>query len=153
MSRISRDRVCMDFAIAAARRSTCLRLQVGAAICLDGRPLTIGYNGAPPGVMHCTPENCNDLAPCTNATHAEQNAIAWAARKGISVEGATLYVTDSPCFPCARILLTSGISRVIFSRAYRDEEPLKFLLAAGVKIMIFAQFINDPKAFYGSHGT
>lgn len=128
--RICRDQMCMEWALSAARRSTCMRNQVGAVIVMDGRPLSIGYNGAPPGRPHCNPETCNDQNPCDTTVHAEANAIAWAARKGVAIEGADLYLTLSPCLSCAKLILAAGIRRVIFDRFYRESAGLN-LLASG----------------------
>lgn len=134
MSRISRDEMCMEFAVTAAKRSTCLRRQVGAVIAQGGRPLTIGYAGAPSGMPHCTPETCNEQNPCKNTIHAEANAIAWAARMGVPTAQATLYCTLSPCDSCAKLILAAGISRVVFMELYREHSPCTLLLSAGVDV-------------------
>jgi len=126
--RPTRDAMLMKMAFAAAERSTCLRRQVGAIIALDGRPLSIGYAGSPPGLPHCTPETCNEGNPCKNTTHAELNAIAWAARKGVAIEGATIYCTLSPCEHCAKAILASGIGKVIFQDRYRILDPIALLI-------------------------
>lgn len=129
--RITRHQMLMDMAIAAAKRGTCLRLKVGAVIAAQGRVLSIGYNGAPPGVSHCTPENCGPEKPCTRAIHAEANAIAWAARQGHATEGAYLYTTISPCKACSDLILAAGIRLVVFRERYRDTLPLIYLDNAG----------------------
>lgn len=131
IDRITRDQMLMDIATAAAKRGTCLRLQVGAAIALNGRVLSIGYNGAPPGVSHCTPESCGPEKPCTRAIHAEANAIAWAARQGHAIDGAILYTTVSPCLDCSKLILSAGIDIVVYREPYRDRTPLIYLENAG----------------------
>jgi dCMP deaminase len=99
----------------------------------DGRCVTWGYNGAPPGLPHC--QHLGDVMPCTNATHAEANALAFAARQGISTEGGTLYVTLSPCDVCARLLIAAGIERVVYEEEYRDPSGIELLTEAGVKCL------------------
>lgn len=123
----------IEFARTAAKRGTCLRLQVGAVISRDGRPLSIGYNGAPTGMSHCNAATCDPHQPCTWASHAEQNAIDYAARKGISTEAADLHLTDSPCPTCARSIINAGIRRVVYEREYRDPEGLRLLKLAAVR--------------------
>jgi dCMP deaminase len=127
MSRISREDMLMSFCDAAAERSSCLRNQVGAIIAIDGRPVSVGYNGAAKGKPHCTPATCGPDKPCLNTVHAEANAIAWAARKGIATEGSWLYCTYSPCQKCAELILASGIKYLVFKKLYRDLTPLNYL--------------------------
>ena len=110
--------------------STCDRKQVGAVITREGRCVSWGFNGAPPGMPHC--QHLGDVLPCTNATHAEANALAFAARSGISTDGGTLYVTLSPCEVCARLLIAAGIVEVWFLEEYRDVKGLDILIRAGV---------------------
>lgn len=133
--RPNRDQVLMEVAKAYAQRSTCLRRQVGAVIGVDGRVLSSGYVGAPPGLPHCTPEVCSPEVPCTRTIHAEANAIAWAARTGTGTEGAVLYTTVSPCHDCAKLIIASGIRKVVFLSEYRDTEPLDFLEKAWVVVV------------------
>lgn len=111
----------------ASERSTCLRNRVGAIIAVDGRPVSIGYNGAPSGKPHCNPDTCGPDKPCLNTVHAEANAIAWAARKGIATEDAWLYCVYSPCQKCAELILASGIRHLVFERLYRDTSPLDYM--------------------------
>lgn len=132
--RISRHVMMMRMAFAASERSTCQRRQVGAIIAREGRPLSIGYAGSPPGFPHCTPETCNSEKPCVNTTHAEANAIAWAARTGVSVEGATLYCTLSPCDSCAKLILAAGIGLVIFQDRYRIADPIALLIQGHIPV-------------------
>lgn len=134
--------MCMEWAVTAAKRSTCLRNQVGAVIAIDGRPLSIGYNGAPPGLPHCAPETCNVNYPCVSTIHAEQNAINWAARKGIAVEGAILYCLLSPCFDCAKSIIAAGIKAVVFLDQYRVADPIGLLLKGRV---MAGHLMNDGR--------
>jgi dCMP deaminase len=116
----------------AAARGTCNRLKVGAVISFESRPVSAGYNGAPPGKPHCD-NNCNESRPCTNTIHAEENAIKWARTFGIDPKGSTIYLTDSPCNACAERIIDAGIKRVVFDRKYRDERPLIKLNNNGVE--------------------
>ena len=108
---------------------TCDRKLVGALIVRDGRCVSWGYNGAPPGMPHC--EHLDD-EPCTTSTHAEANALAFAARQGISTDGATLYVTVSPCATCSRLIIAAGIVRVWYNEPYREEDGCRILTEAKV---------------------
>jgi len=127
-----------------AKSSTCTRGSVGAVIVQDRRIVSTGYNGAPPGMPHCTDVGC--LLPlttespkrletnpgCQRAIHAEMNAIAWAARHGVATEGATLYSTHGPCLKCAQAMLAAGIERVYFVHEYRLHEGWELLDKASV---------------------
>src|SRR5690606_35593298 len=117
----------MRMAEAARERGTCLRRHVGVVIAIDGRPLVSGYNGSGPGEEHCTPENCTPDKPCTRSRHAERNAILWAARKGLALEGATLYTTVSPCQDCAEMIVMAGMTEVVYKEYYRAQRPLVYL--------------------------
>lgn len=132
--RITRHQMLMDMAVAAAKRGTCLRLQVGAVIGFNGRVISVGYNGAPPGVSHCSRETCGPDKPCTRAVHAEANAIAWAARRGLATAEHYLYTTVSPCLDCAKLILSAGIGAVIYKDEYRDQMPLIYLENAGCTV-------------------
>lgn len=113
----------MVIASEVAKRSTCLRRQIGAVIVKDKRILATGYNGAPSGLRHCMEVGClreelhipsGQQQELCRATHAEQNAVAQAARYGTSIEGATIYSTCQPCVMCAKILLNSGIVEIVY---------------------------------------
>ena len=130
--RITRDQMLLEMAVTASKRGTCLRLQVGAVIARDGRPLCLGYVGAPSGMPHCTPETCSLEIPCTRTIHAETNAVAWAAREGIKLRGASMYCTTSPCETCAKLLINTGIERFIYLSEYRLKEPVLMLRKSGI---------------------
>lgn len=134
MTRISRDEMLMAIALVVKQRSTCLRRQVGAVLALDGRIISTGYNGAPSGVAHCTPNVCNAENPCVDTIHAEANAIAFAARNGISTRGASLYSTASPCRECAKLLINAGITEVVYNEEYRDTSPIDLLTGVGIRV-------------------
>jgi dCMP deaminase len=121
--RRSRDSMYEDIVGIVADRSTCLRAKVGAIIVVDGRVASMGYNGSPPGREHCLDAGClidPDTGGCVRTIHAEQNAIAWAARAGVSTQDATMYCGYSPCLECAKLILAAGISEFIYYMEYRD---------------------------------
>lgn len=126
--RISREGMLMHMARAVAKRSTCDRLHVGAVIARDGRVISSGYNGNIMGMDHCNHQE-HPSVPCESAVHAEANAILFAARYGMSTEGAELYTTHQPCLQCAKMIVNAGICRVVFEVAYRDNSGLDLLLS------------------------
>jgi len=147
--RPTRDELLMRHALLVAERSTCSRLQVGCVISRDGRILVTGYNGAPAGMEHCNhdcdcrltfgqmldhAEFCASQKPCTMSVHAECNAIAFAARHGISVLGAEMTTTDSPCWSCSQLIINAGLNRVGYGREYRDTGGLSLLFRAGLQV-------------------
>lgn len=137
MSRINQPKMLMMAAEVFAQRSTCSRLQVGAVISRDGRILSSGYNGAPAGLPHCkhtTLEDMFERKGCTAATHAEANAIAFAARYGVAIEDTCLYTTHSPCINCAHLIINSGISSVIYNTEYRDSSGIELLAKVGIDV-------------------
>lgn len=136
MSRPTRHDNAMEWALTTAKRSTCNRLNVGAVIAMDGRPLSAGYNGPPKGRPHCKHKPTNN-DPCVAAIHAERNAIIWAARVGVAIEGADLYVTHMPCLSCAGDIIQAGIATVRYAHAYRDSSGVDLLIDAGVQCIAF----------------
>ncbi len=115
-----------------AENSYCQRRQVGALIVKDKMIISDGYNVTPSGFENV----CDDEYGITNpyVLHAEANAITKIARSGNNSDGATLYVTDSPCIECAKLIIQAGIKRVVFSRKYRLTEGLELLERAGIEI-------------------
>lgn len=129
--RITRPEMFMMMAEAAAKRSTCFRLNVGAIIVHRNNVLSIGYNGQPPGATHCTGNSCPGKDGCKLTIHAEENAI----RRAIEIPwGSDLYVTDSPCKSCADLMIKHEIKRVFFKTPYRVIEPVQALIKLGVKV-------------------
>jgi dCMP deaminase len=136
------DEYFMEIASVIAKRSTCLRNQVGALFVRNKRILTTGYNGAPSNLPHCDEVGCarEGVASGTRhelcrAVHAEQNAIIQAALHGVSIEGATLYCTHQPCILCAKMMINARIKKVVYHQRYPDETALKFLEQAGIEIL------------------
>jgi len=149
------DKRFMDMAEVVASWSSCYQenRHVGAVIVNDKRILTTGYNGAPSGVLSCA-EKGECLRKKLNipsgtrhelcyAVHAEQNAIAQAAKLGISVQGATLYCTHQPCVICAKMIINSGISKVVYKYGYPDEFSLQLFNEAGVEVINFSEEENE----------
>jgi dCMP deaminase len=134
IERISRDQMLMEMALTASKRSTCNRKHVGAIIAIEGRPVSVGYAGAPAGLPHCLEHGClaGPDGGCIRTMHAEANAIAFAARKGIATERATLYTTVSPCLACAKLIINAGIIDVWYLELYRKQEGLDLLSEKGI---------------------
>lgn len=132
--RISRYEYWMESAYLAAKRSTCLRLQVGAVLVDEGRIIVSGYNGVPQGFEHCTPADCGPDHPCTKTVHAEANCIAFAARNGIRTERAFMVATDSPCVSCAQLIINAGIILFMYDRPYRDTTGIELLKRAKIDV-------------------
>ena len=114
-----------------AKNSYCKRRQVGALIVKDKMIISDGYNGTPSGFENDCEDN-NVTKPYV--LHAEANAITKVAKSGNSSEGATLYVTASPCIECAKLIIQSGIKRVVYSEEYRLDDGLKLLSRAGIEV-------------------
>lgn len=151
-----------------AQRSTCLRSQVGALIVKDGRIISMGYNGPVSGMPACEmvepwvkydmregklpswkvekikQRECEGPG-CTRSLHAETNAIAFAAKAGVSVDGCTLYCSLSPCINCAKVIVNSGIKEVKFLNKYRNEDGIRFLQESGITVVDIGG-IEDGKA-------
>ena len=140
------DKRFMDLAETVAEWSSCFQenRHVGAVVVKDKRILTTGYNGAPSGLKSCAERGeclrrVKNIASGTMqevcyAVHAEQNAIIQAARVGCSVEGCTLYCTHQPCVICAKIIINSGISRVVYKQGYPDKFSMQLFDEAHVRI-------------------
>ena len=114
-----------------AENSYCQRRKVGALIVKDKMIISDGYNGTPSGFENC----CEDENGVTKpyVLHAEANAITKVARSNNSSEGATLYITDSPCIECVKLIIQAGIRRVVYSRMYRIVDGLELLERAGIE--------------------
>lgn len=128
--RISRDDMLMGIAEVTARRGTCSRLQVGVVFSRDGRILVNGYNGAPAGLPHCNHTSLDDR--CTNAEHAERNAVAFAAKHGLGLGRAEVHCTHAPCLDCARALINVGIISLTYLHEYRLTEGIDLLRSVGI---------------------
>lgn len=122
MKRPSRDLTNLRVARIIGERGTCLRAKVGAVATIDNRIVSTGYNGSAKGMPHCTADSCSSEEHCPNSVHAEANLIAYAAKKGVALEGATLYCTHSPCRKCSELIIQAGFSTIIYNKTYRDTD-------------------------------
>jgi len=142
------DEIFMEIAYTWAKRSTCLRRQVGAVIAKNKQQLTAGYNGAPTGVPHCAQlggclrEKLNvpsgQRHEICRGTHAEQNAITQAAKFGINIEGGTLYCNCFPCVICTKMILNAGIKTVVYDSDYDD--PLSKEMLGQQNILVLKRY-------------
>lgn len=131
------DNYFMEMAYIVSRRATCERRKVGAVIVKDNRILSTGYNGAPKGLNHCYNNggcirekmgiSSGKNHELCRAVHAEQNAIIQCASHGVSTEGATIYITTSPCSQCLKMLINAGIKRIVTIEDYPDDLSKKLL--------------------------
>ena len=150
MSRPSWDEYFMEITRLVARRSTCLRRQVGAVLVKDKNILATGYNGAPSGVAHCLDVGClrekmnipsGERHELCRGLHAEQNAIIQAAKHGTNIDGATLYCTTMPCIICTKMIINAGITKVIYGEGYADELAREMITEAAIEVL---QFTSGP---------
>ena len=126
----------MNIAKAAATRSTCTRKHVGAVIVRDKSILSTGYNGSIRGMPHCTEVGCDiENNHCIATVHAEANAIIQAAKHGVCIENADIYVTASPCWYCFKLIVNSGIRRIFYGEFYRDEKSLIVADQCGIELI------------------
>jgi dCMP deaminase len=123
----------MDIARQVATRATCDRKHVGAVVVRDRTILSTGYNGSIRGMPHCDEVgHMMESGHCVATVHAEANAILQAAKNGVRIEGATLYTTASPCWPCFKLIANSGCVRIVYGEFYRD--PRIFEVASQLKL-------------------
>lgn len=135
MSRITRDEMLKQKALLTAKRGTCTRASVGALVVKEGRTISEGYVGSPPGMPHCLDVGCFiEDGHCTSTTHAEMNALLFAARNGIATQGAEMHITHSPCPTCSKAIITAGIQRVMWSNERDDlAEAVRLLRRASIQ--------------------
>jgi len=140
--RPSWDEYFMEMVQVVARRSTCLRRQVGALLVRDKQILSTGYNGAPTGLPHCREVGClrdqlgipaGERQELCRGVHAEQNAIIQAALHGVSTAGATLYCTTEPCIVCSKMLINAGVKRIVYLEPYPDQLARALRREAGIE--------------------
>lgn len=131
----------MEITNLVAKRSTCLRRQVGAILVIEKRILATGYNGAPSGLAHCLEIGClreknqipsGERHELCRGLHAEQNAIIQAAYHGIRIKGATLYCTNLPCVICTKMIINAGIKEIIYASGYADPLAQEMLREAHI---------------------
>lgn len=154
------DKLFIEFARLVAKKSTCKRCEVGCVITKNNRVISNGYNGSLKGLKHCKDhfKGCSDINSESfkeehhkfaqkYEVHAEQNAIAFIAKHGSQeIDGATAYITLSPCRECAKLLAASGIKRVVYDELYdRDTEGISLLKEYGIQVEQFEDHgdLND----------
>lgn len=144
--RPSYDEYFMEMAHLVAKRSTCLRRNVGAILVKDKHILSTGYNGAPKGLKHCSEVGClrkklgipsGERHEICRGLHAEQNAIIQAAVFGISIKNSVLYCTNTPCVVCAKMLINAGVEEIVYSGEYPDDLAKKMISESKIKIRNF----------------
>ena len=150
MAKPTFDEIYMDLASNLAKRSHCVKAQVGAVLTKDTRIVSLGYNGPPAGTHNCDLEWPKEGCPrdskgsCSLALHAEQNAILYAMKNNVGLEGCTLYITLSPCMACARVIFSIGIKKVIYKDSYAEfkkmpsDEGVDFLKKFGVNVVRYS---------------
>ncbi|MBM4338547.1 MAG: cytidine deaminase [Deltaproteobacteria bacterium] len=138
----------MDITHLVAKRSTCLRRQVGAILVKDKKILATGYNGAPSRTDHCLDIGClreklkipsGERHELCRGLHGEQNAIIQAAYHGVEIRGATLYCTNHPCIICSKMIINSGIEKIIYEEGYADDLAKVMLKESGVTVQQFTR--------------
>jgi dCMP deaminase len=135
------DRRYLEMAAIWARNSYCKRRQVGALIVKGKMIISDGYNGTPAGFENVCEDE--DFKTKPYVLHAEANAITKVARSNNSSDGATLYITSSPCMECAKLIIQSGIRRVVYCSKYHNEDGLMLLNRAGIEVVYIEMIIED----------
>jgi dCMP deaminase len=143
-SRISKDQYFMKIAEVVKLRSTCIRRSVGAVLVKDSHILSTGYNGAPSGFKHCTPETCmrinletGEKPELCKGVHAEINCVIQAAIHGTSIIGdTTLYTTTFPCMSCLKLLINAGIKRIVYKEPYNMKNWIKMEMVKEANLII-----------------
>ncbi|MBQ2186306.1 MAG: dCMP deaminase family protein [Bacteroidaceae bacterium] len=128
------DRRYLRMATIWSENSYCIRRQVGALIVKNKMIISDGYNGTPSGFENICEDENNVTKPYV--LHAEANAITKIARSNNNSDGATLYVTDSPCIECSKLIIQAGIQRVVYAREYRLSDGIDLLKRAGISVVL-----------------
>jgi len=142
------EKYFMNLANVVKERATCTRRKVGAIIVKNKHLLSTGYNGNPKGMKHCDEIGClrteldvpsGERHELCTGLHAEQNAIIQAAVFGVSIKGAIMYCTDTPCSVCAKMITNAGIKEVVYAGEYPDELAMKILKDCGISLSKFGE--------------
>jgi dCMP deaminase len=157
MNRPSWEEYFMEIARLVARRSTCLRRQVGAVVVKEKNILATGYNGTPSGITHCSEVGClrqklgvpsGERHELCRGLHAEQNAIIQAAKHGTNIAESTLYTTHSPCIICSKMIINAGIRRIVYLEGYPDALATEMLGESGIEVLaydaVLARMTGEP---------
>jgi len=134
--RVSWETYFMNIAAEVATRSTCDRKHVGAVIVKDKTILSTGYNGSIKGLPHCD-EVGHEMVDdhCIRTTHAEANAIVQAAKNGVEINHAEIYITASPCYNCFKLIANAGVKSIYFLEFYREERIIEHAREAGIELI------------------
>jgi dCMP deaminase len=133
------DSYFMQIARVVASRATCDRKHVGALLVRDRMILSTGYNGSIRGMPHCSEVgHMLENGHCVATIHAEANAILQAAKNGVRIDGADIYTTASPCWPCFKLIANAGIRRIVFGEFYRDERIFDVARTLGIQLVELA---------------
>jgi dCMP deaminase len=144
--RVPWDQYFMNIAQVVASRSTCPRKFVGAVIVRDRTILSTGYNGSIRGMPHCTDAgHMMENDHCVATIHAEANAIIQAAKNGVLIDGAMIYVTASPCWNCFKQIANAGIRRIVYGEFYRDERIFDVAGRLAIDLMHLPSQVPAPR--------
>ncbi len=145
--RASWDQYFMDIARQVATRATCDRKHVGAVLVRDRTILSTGYNGSIRGLPHCDEVgHMMENGHCVATVHAEANAIIQAAKNGVGIDGATIYTTASPCWPCFKLIANSGCQRIVYGEFYRDPRIFEFATKLGIALFGLGEAAQAPES-------
>ncbi len=156
--RPSWDEYFMRLAYLVSTRATCTRRKVGAVIVKERRVLATGYNGPPKGLAHCDVTGCireelnipsGERHELCRGLHAEQNAIIQAAVHGVSIKGATIYVTNHPCVVCAKMIINAEIEEIVYAEGYPDDLAKLMLIESGIKVRQYTISEETKRAILG----
>jgi len=155
--RLSWHEYFMGVAHLISRRATCTRGHIGAVIVRDNNILSTGYNGAPSGLPHCNDHGsgCHiykSIHPdgtveenCVSTIHAEINAIAQAAKHGVSIKDSDIYITASPCIHCLKVLINVGIKTIYYAKPYKIEHIAELVRLSGIRLEQVTMASNQPE--------
>ncbi len=156
--RPSWDEYFMRLAYLVSTRATCTRRKVGAVIVKERRVLATGYNGPPKGLAHCDVTGCireelnipsGERHELCRGLHAEQNAIIQAAVHGVSIKGATIYVTNHPCVVCAKMIINAEMEEIVYAEGYPDDLAKLMLIESGIKVRQYTISEGTKRAILG----
>lgn len=147
------DSYFMEIARVVSSRATCDRKHVGAAIVRDRMILSTGYNGSVRGLPHCDEAgHMMEDNHCVATIHAEANALIQAARNGVAIDGATIYTTASPCWPCFKLIANAGIRRIVFGEFYRDDRIFDMAAQLGMELVGLGAAAQAPEVRQSPRG-
>ncbi len=137
------DEYFMRIAVEVASRATCDRKHVGAVIVREKNILSTGYNGSIVGMPHCDDVgHMMENGHCVGTVHAEANAILQAAKHGVSIHGASIYTTASPCWNCFKLIANAGMNRIFFGEFYRDERIFEIAQRVGIELVDLSRIVK-----------